>query len=123
MGTRCLIGKHNKETDTVDFIYCQFDGYPEGVGSKLNTEYWSKACNIDNLISRGDLIGLHEDLSSSRFFLTDRESKAKGKKNAEFRTKTATLEDWGNDIFGIGGIEWVYLNINGIWITREIRYN
>lgn len=123
MGTRCLIGRHNKENDTVDFIYCQFDGYPRGVGKTLKSEYWNNIENINKLIRRGDLIALYPDLESSKFSLTPREAVSKGKKNEEFRTKTVTLDDWNNDRFGICGIEFVYLYTDNDWVCRAIVYS
>ena len=55
MSTRCLIGK--VETNgKIRAIYCQHDGYPDGVGQTLVDFY--DGSNIDRLLDLGDLSSL-----------------------------------------------------------------
>ena len=63
MSTRSLIGKLNPN-NTVDFIYCHFDGYPSGAGSTLNKHYTSPS-EVDKLLALGDLRSLNIDIESS----------------------------------------------------------
>jgi len=39
MGTRSNIGYKDKETGTIHFVYCHWDGYYDGVGSDLLSNY------------------------------------------------------------------------------------
>jgi hypothetical protein len=55
MATRSYIGF--LDGDTVHYVYCHFDGYPEGVGQILQNHY-TDIDKIKQLISRGDLSSL-----------------------------------------------------------------
>lgn len=58
MSTRSLIGKLNPN-NTVDFIYCHWDGYPDYNGKILNEHYTSPS-KVDELLALGDLSVLGE---------------------------------------------------------------
>lgn len=58
MATRSLIGKLNPD-NTVDFIYCHWDGYPEGVGETLK-HFYTDPLKVDELLALGDLSVLGE---------------------------------------------------------------
>jgi hypothetical protein len=53
MATRSYIGVRNLDA-SVDYIYCHFDGYPEGVGATL-TKYYDNIDKVNALLKLGDL--------------------------------------------------------------------
>ena len=53
MATRSYIGIKNAD-DSVDYIYCHYDGYPEHNGEIL-TEHYSNASRVRSLLELGDL--------------------------------------------------------------------
>ena len=53
MATRSYIGIRNAD-DSVDYIYCHYDGYPEHNGEIL-TEHYSNASRVRSLLELGDL--------------------------------------------------------------------
>lgn len=65
MATRCLIGCKDPNTNNIDYIYCHWDGYPQGeggVGDTLKRFYTSKD-KVKKLISLGDLSSLRPRLA------------------------------------------------------------
>lgn len=58
MSTRSYIGIKTGE-DKGEFVYCHFDGYPEGVGKTLLENYTNEH-KIRYLISLGDMSSLDE---------------------------------------------------------------
>ena len=56
MSTNCLIGI-KRQNESIDYIYCHFDGYPGGVGKILKKHYTDRR-KINKLISMGDLSSL-----------------------------------------------------------------
>lgn len=61
MSTRSRIGVIRSKSDTVESIYCHFDGYPTGVGAKLR-DHWTDPAKVEALIALGDLSALSEEL-------------------------------------------------------------
>ena len=53
MSTRSYIGIDNGD-NTATFIYCHYDGYPQGVGATLN-EHYKDAKTVKKLINLGDI--------------------------------------------------------------------
>jgi len=53
MATRSYIGVRNLDS-SVDYIYCHFDGYPDGVGAIL-TEFYTNNNRVNELMKLGDL--------------------------------------------------------------------
>ena len=47
MSTRSHIGIEN-EDGTIDFVYCHFDGYPEGIGAELINMNYDEARKLIN---------------------------------------------------------------------------
>lgn len=66
MATRSLISIKN-EDGTYDGVYCHFDGYPTGVGSKLSRFYKTEE-KIRELIDRGDMSCLEGELDDCEFY-------------------------------------------------------
>lgn len=63
MSTNCLIGIKNKD-NSIDFIYCHFDGYPQGVGKTLLHNYLVED-KIHKLMDLGDLSSLGSEPESN----------------------------------------------------------
>lgn len=121
MATRCLIGKVLDEVKEpyymVKYIYCHFDGYPEGVGKCLRTNY-IKPRKINTLFNKGDLVSLGSKL------------KDKMKSNTEIHTQfSEDSEDhelipeltYGNKIWlkeNWDDIEYLYLYKNSKWYCK-----
>jgi len=66
MATRSLIGKLNSD-NTVSYIYCHFDGYPEHNGVILQ-EHYSTPFKVDHLLALGDLSVLGEVIGEKQDF-------------------------------------------------------
>lgn len=65
MSTRCLIAVRNEDVLTV--IYCQFDGYLDGVGLVLNTHY-TELVDVMGMIADGDRQSLRGPDDASTYF-------------------------------------------------------
>ena len=60
MATRSHIGKRNLD-DTVDYIYCHWDGYPSNNGVILKDHYTTMD-KVNELIELGDLRSLKKNI-------------------------------------------------------------
>ena len=114
MSTRSYIGILRSD-DSVNFIYCHHDGYPEGVGKTL-VEYYSKESMIEALLDMGSLsslgpdIGLSNDFNSPdpRFCLFYRRDR--GEKDTGVNIASDEIEFLNND-----GVDYHYLFDDGKW--------
>lgn len=66
MATRSLIGKLNPD-NTVSYIYCHWDGYPEHNGVILQ-EHYNTPFKVDQLLALGDLSVLGEEIGEKQDF-------------------------------------------------------
>jgi len=66
MSTRSLIGRERADR-TVEFSYCHYDGYPEGVGLTLST-HWTDPSKVEALIALGDLSALGSEFGEKHPF-------------------------------------------------------
>ena len=66
MATRSYIGKLNPD-NTVSYIYCHHDGYPEHNGVILQ-EHYSTPFKVDQLLALGDLSVLGENIGEKQDF-------------------------------------------------------
>jgi hypothetical protein len=66
MATRSYIGVRNLDA-SVDYIYCHFDGYPDGVGATLITHY-ADMDKVNALLKLGDLSSLGEEIGEQHDF-------------------------------------------------------
>ena len=66
MATRSYIGVRNLDA-SVDYIYCHFDGYPDGVGATL-TEHYSNSNRVNELMKLGDLSVLGKFIGEKQDF-------------------------------------------------------
>lgn len=60
MSTRSLIGVLHPDNQ-VEFIYCHFDGYEEGVGKTLCEEFFTPKV-VNDLIALGDVLTIHGEI-------------------------------------------------------------
>lgn len=121
MATRSLIGVL-RPGNQVEFIYCHFDGYEEGVGKTLCEEFFMMDA-INNLIALGDVSTIHDNIvayhrdrgedwedvkpkmvaleaypSESRHFGTDFEYLYRNGKWEVYRDREWTVMEWNNGI-------------------------
>jgi hypothetical protein len=73
MATRSLIGKLNSD-NTVTYVYCHWDGYPEHTGAILKHHYTTSE-KIDELLALGDLSVLGKEIGEKHNFI-DRSNKS-----------------------------------------------
>ena len=66
MATRSYIGIRNSD-DSVDYIYCHFDGYPAHNGAIL-TEYYNTIDKVKALMELGDLSILAPEIGEEQDF-------------------------------------------------------
>jgi hypothetical protein len=66
MATRSLIGKLNSD-NTVDYIYCHWDGYLEHNGRILH-EHYNTLEKVDALLALGDLSSLGNEIGEKHDF-------------------------------------------------------
>ena len=60
MATRSYIGIYNSESNTVDYIYCHFDGFLDYVG-RILVNYYTDAARVRQLIALGDISSIGVD--------------------------------------------------------------
>ena len=70
MATRSFICKLLPDHSVIG-IYCHFDGYPDGVGERLN-EYYKNPLIVDQLLELGDISDLHENVTLTVAYHRDR---------------------------------------------------
>jgi hypothetical protein len=66
MATRSYIGVRNTD-DSVSYIYCHFDGYPEHNGEIL-VEHYTSINKVNELLKLGDLSVLGADIGEKHNF-------------------------------------------------------
>jgi hypothetical protein len=66
MATRSYIGIRNSD-DSVDYIYCHYDGYPSHNGAIL-TEHYKTIDKVKALLALGDLSILGEEIGEKQDF-------------------------------------------------------
>ena len=114
MATKSLIGKLNSD-NTVSYIYCHYDGYPEHNGVILQ-EHYDTPFKVDQLLALGDLSVLGEVIGEKQDFnnYSTRNNNwclAYGRDRGERGVKMSTVsrdEFFGDD----GDIDYLYLYNN-----------
>lgn len=110
MSTRSLISIKN-EDGTYDAVYCHFDGYPDGVGYKLNTHYTCPV-KIRDLISRGAMSMLASEVSDCEFYT------ARGEPiNNIYDISIERLADRASHM----GCEYLYRFVDGQWTHNTVE--
>lgn len=128
MSTRSYIGIA-KPDNTVEYVYCHSDGYPEYVGELLQ-KYYTDSDTVQNLIDHGDMSWLGKTIGNYNKF-PDNFSSDKpnyqvccfyGRDRGERNTakQTASLEKYSslNDI----AIEYEYLYRDNRWYVRDVPW-
>lgn len=126
MATRCLIGCKDVNTGDIDYIYCHWDGYPQGKGSVGDTlkRFYETKDKVKKLINLGDLSSLRPKIAPENgeehtfdnplsdvciFYHRDRKEPYE---ETKFRTNIGF--ELGNS-----GAEYLYLFENGKWKYSE----
>lgn len=114
MSTRSLIGiQINKEE--VRYVYCHWDGYPDYNGRILNESY-SKKYKINDLIFKGDMSALKENVGDISYYDNNDSEK-------DILYKTISLKDYFSDKC-ISCSEYRYLyDLTGQWLVHDVYRN
>ena len=101
MATRSHIGLRTNLNETVDYIYCHWDGYPEHNGIML-TEYYQTIDKVNQLLELGDIsvLGKNWCLAYGR----DRGESNTSKRNMSF-----------DDLIKDGSVDYVYVFDGDYW--------
>lgn len=114
MSTRSLIGIQINKKE-VRYIYCHWDGYPDYNGRILNESY-SKKYKIDDLIFKGDISALKENIEDISYYDNDDNEK-------DISYKTIGLKDYFSDKY-IFNSEYRYLyDLTNQWIVYDVYRN
>lgn len=104
MSTNSLIAS----SVTKRVIYCNFDGYPEGVGRTLKDHY-NDPEKIEKLMDLGDISALGSDIEEYTI-VHGRDRKETGTQARSFNNE--------NDLYNRSDIEYIYL-----WNGQEWTYS
>jgi hypothetical protein len=111
MSTRARIAIENQD-ETVDSIYCHFDGYIDSVGKTLFNHYDQE--KLEKLLELGDISSLGESTIDTVAYCRDR---GEDLKSQSFND----MEDLFGDGFG-SGVEYIYcLTRHGIWLVGRVE--
>ena len=102
MSTNCHIGLMH-EDNTIDAIYCHWDGYPSYVG-RILYKYYNNPEDITKLLSLGDISTLREDVKDTYNYDDD-----KGPTNYK------TI----NKFIHACRLDYTYLYMKGKWFYRR----
>ncbi|MCK9470354.1 MAG: hypothetical protein M0Q88_01185 [Bacilli bacterium] len=115
MATRSLIGIKNKN-NSIDYIYCHFDGYVTSVGRKL-IDFYKDEKTIRQLLNLGDLsvLGYTPVVNENAWkdYFADKDPnlcityRTRGEKDVDFKTcvDLSNYIEAGND----HGVDYIYL--------------
>ena len=106
MSTRSYIGILNSD-NSVDYVYCHYDGYPEYNGVILS-EYYNNEDIVRDLISLGDLSSLDRELSAPEGIVHDFDQRHPGvsvfygrdRGDDQFIAKTTSVDEYLSKDFG-----------------------
>lgn len=122
MATRSYIGIRNLN-DTVDYIYCHYDGYPSHNG-KILAEHYTTLDKVKELLALGDLSILGAEIGEQHNF-NDRDTSlfrnwclAYGRDRGE-RGTGAKLGDFKTVISGVG-VDYVYIFDGDYWECYDV---
>lgn len=119
MSTRSIIGKAD-ETGAVMFVYCHWDGDPDGVGVTLAKHYTDPA-KIDTLLAHGSISTLEAEIGDEPHSFEDRPDgittfygRDRGDTGIQARF-VPTIEAFWQDSSYPMGAQYAYLFVNGRW--------
>jgi hypothetical protein len=111
MGTHAIIAiQYN---DTIQAVYCHWDGYFEGVG-KILTENYKTEEKIDLLMSYGEISSLAPEIADCRFYERDMNYDYKDSKVFTDNIKKSAKEmltEYAKSVYA----EYIYLFVEGVW--------
>jgi hypothetical protein len=116
MATRSFIGIRNTD-DSVDYIYCHYDGYPSHNGVIL-TEHYKTIDKVKALLALGDLSILGEEIGEKQDF-NDRSTHnekwclAYGRDRGE--PNTGAKNDKYGEIINDKGVDYAYIFDGDYW--------
>jgi hypothetical protein len=110
MATRSTIGIKNDD-NSIEVVYCHWDGYLSGVGKTLKNNYNSEE-KIRELLNFGSISSLDETISGTVFYGRDREEK-------DQESKKITSEDVYKKFFQ----EYNYLWVKDRWLCSQYNDN
>lgn len=122
MGTRSRIAAENAD-GTFSSIYCQWDGYPDGVGKTLMEHYKDEA-KIRELLALGDISSLGSEIGEKHDF-DSRANQDWTKAYGRDRGETDTQGEVCNGIEALNkltedsGGEYLYVFDGGKWFVAE----
>jgi hypothetical protein len=111
MGTHAVIAIQYNET--INAVYCHFDGYLEHVGNILQ-EHYNTEEKIDEIIVRGDMSSLGETIKECKFY---EDSEFKVFLDAPFMSARERLLTFANSRFA----SYLYLFVEGTWIMTKTQ--
>lgn len=109
MATRSTIGIQNDD-NSIDLIYCHWDGYLEGVGKTLKENYNTEE-KIRELLSRGNVSSLGNSIKDSFFYADQGETKQELEKIKSKEEYKMLFQEYN------------YLWINGEWLCSYLNDN
>ena len=113
MSTRCGIGILNTD-NSVESIYCHYDGYPEGVGATLKHSYTNES-KIAELIELGDISILDNTIEDTVAYHRDRGESRNNTKANHYESEGQYYEEATDDY----GADYLYLFKDGRWFIRR----
>jgi hypothetical protein len=109
MATRSRIGIVNLD-GTIDSVYCHFDGYLDGVGDTLLT-FYNNETSIHELLSYGDMSGLHDTIEATVFYGLDRSETGVDMKTSKNMDDFSAICEEYNYLFVMG--KWTVFGNDG----------
>lgn len=123
MSTRSRIAIRNDD-GSYRSIYCNFDGYPDGVGATLK-EHYTDPAKINQLLDLGDISCLGSEIGEKHDFndrsVPDSWTRAYGRDRGETGVEARisyTVSELKELTRGCGG-EYLYRFVNGKWQTWD----
>ena len=108
MSTKAAIGLVNSD-DTITGIYCGHDGYVEGLGKILLTNY--NDCNlIQELIAGGNIKHIRDSIQSTEYYIRD---------YSEPNNKSQTLSRLEDFERYYHKMAYYYLYSDNMWMARQ----
>ena len=127
MATRSYIGIYNSDSNTVDYIYCHFDGFLDYVG-RILVNYYTDAARVRQLIALGGISSIGADptvqpkVSDKGYRDAIVTSNEQGvplevvayhrDRGEELDTRTCTLPEYNEQD---GMVSYTYLFKDGVW--------
>ena len=110
MSTRSIIGIKISPTKG-KFIYCHFDGYPQGVG-KILLNYYTDKSTVESLVALGNISVLEKNVNPNPLYIHTFDKPQNDVTVAYHRDRGEDYSDYGIIPFNLEGVR-------GLW---DIEY-